>query len=93
MFFLKFDVPRIQLMVASYKEHGDSFIVDKTRVWSESRFIHFPAIRPYDPDSKHVVALMQAETAEPHDRVIFLLNFFDELRGRVPLNANWLTCQ
>jgi hypothetical protein len=32
---------------------------------------------------------MPADTSEePRERVIFLLNFFDELRRRVPLKAN-----
>ena len=47
--------------------------------------------RSYDPASggKHVVALMPAETfQESHDQMIILLNFFDELRRRVPFNAN-----
>jgi hypothetical protein len=47
--------------------------------------------RSYDPasDGKHVVALMPAEIyQEPQDQMIILLNFFDELRRRVPFNAN-----
>jgi serine/threonine-protein kinase len=90
LFFWKFGMRRNQLMVTSYKEYGDSFVADKPHVWSENRFILFSTTRPYDPapDGKHVVALMPAETAETHDRVIFLLNFFDELRRRAPLNAN-----
>ena len=49
------------------------------------------ATRSYDPasDGKHVVALMPAETSqESQDQMIILLNFFDELRRRVPFNAN-----
>jgi serine/threonine-protein kinase len=49
------------------------------------------AARSYDPasDGKHVVALMPAETSqESQDQMIILLNFFDELRRRVPFNAN-----
>jgi serine/threonine-protein kinase len=90
LFFWKFGVQRNQLMVTSYKEHGDSFVAEKPHVWSENRFILFSTTRPYDPapDGKHVVALVPAETAETHDRMIFLLNFFDELRRRVPLSAN-----
>jgi hypothetical protein len=41
------------------------------------------------PDGEHIVALTPAEGSQaPHDRVEFVLNFFDELRRRVPLNAN-----
>jgi eukaryotic-like serine/threonine-protein kinase len=82
---------RSRLMAVSYKVHGDSFIADKPRAWFEKTLAGFNTTRSYDPtpDGKHVVALTQTETAEePHDRVIFLLNFFDELRRRVPSNAN-----
>jgi eukaryotic-like serine/threonine-protein kinase len=80
-----------QLMVTEYKVRGDSLIADQPRLWSEKRLIGFPTTRTYDPapDGKQVVALMPADTPEElHDRVIFLLNFFDELRRRVPLSAN-----
>jgi hypothetical protein len=41
------------------------------------------------PDGKHVVALMVVDPAkEPHDRVTFLLNFFDDLRRRPPASVN-----
>ena len=76
-----------RLMVASYQERGDSFIADRPRVWSEKGPEHFATTRSYDPapDGKQIVALMSAGTSQaPHARVIFLLNFFDELRRRVP---------
>ena len=79
-----------QLMVASYGAHGDSFVPGEQRVYSK-KIVGFPTTRSYDPapDGKHVVALAAADTAQgSHDRVIFLLNFFDELRRRVPLNVN-----
>ena len=79
-----------QLMVASYKAHGDSFVPDKPRLYSK-KIVGFGTTRSYDPapDGKHIVALAAADTAQgSHDRVIFLLNFFDELRRRVPLNVN-----
>ena len=69
---------------------GDLFVADKPRIWCE-RLAGFSTTRSYDPapDGKHVVALAPAETPEePHDHVIFLLNFLDELRRRVSLNAN-----
>jgi hypothetical protein len=70
---------------------GDSFVVDTPRVWFEKRIPTFPSTMSYDPapDGKSIVALMPAgKPEEPHDRVTFLLNFFDELRRRVPLNGN-----
>ena len=80
-----------QLMVASYQARGDLIVVEKPRIWFEKGIANFPSTKSYDvaSDGKHVVALMPADTAdEHHDRVILLLNFFDELRRRVPLNAN-----
>jgi len=80
-----------QLMVASYHEQRDSFVADKPRVWTEKELSPFSTTRSYDPapDGKHVVALMPAETLQDaHDRVIFLLNFFDELRRRAPMSSN-----
>jgi len=93
LFFWQFGLGQNQpqLMVTSYQERENSFVADKPRVWSENRFINFSTTRSYDPapDGKHVVALMPAETTqEPRDRVIFLLNFFDELRRRAPSGTN-----
>jgi eukaryotic-like serine/threonine-protein kinase len=78
------------LMVASYRTRGDAFVPDQPRVYSK-KVVGFSTTRSYDPapDGKHIVALAAADTAErPHDRVIFLLNFFDELRRRVPVGVN-----
>jgi hypothetical protein len=74
-------------MVVPFEAHGDSFVADKPRVWSERVPVFFAATKFYDPapDGKSIVALMRADAPEePHDRVIFLLNFFDELRRRLP---------
>jgi serine/threonine-protein kinase len=90
LFFWQIGVHR-HLMVAPYQERGDSFFAEKPRIWSETIPAIFSTTRSYDPapDGKRVVALMPADTPqEPHDRVIFLLNFFDELRRRVSFNAN-----
>ena len=80
-----------QLMVTEYKVRGDSLIADQPRLWSEKRLIGFTTTRTYDPapDGKQVVALTPADAPqELPGHVIFLLNFFDELRRRVPLSAN-----
>jgi hypothetical protein len=40
------------------------------------------------PDGKRIVALMPADTAEaqkPQNHVIFLENFFDDVRRKVPV--------
>jgi hypothetical protein len=74
------------LMVASYQVRGDSFAAETPRVWFEKKIANFPSTMSYGPapDGRRMVALMPADTQEPRDRVIFLLNFFDELQRRVP---------
>jgi DNA-binding winged helix-turn-helix (wHTH) protein/Tol biopolymer transport system component len=79
------------LMSVSYQAHGESFVVEKPRVWFEKKIANFGPTQSYAPapDGKSIVALIPAEPPEErHDRVIFLLNFFDELRRRVPSGTN-----
>lgn len=78
-----------QIMTAAYEIKGDSFVADKPRLWSEKRLANVGLFRSYDvaPDGKRIVALMPAEGLEEQkaqNHVTFLLNFFDELRRRVP---------
>jgi serine/threonine-protein kinase len=74
-----------QLMAASYTVKGDSFVADKPRVW-----IARLGGTQWDlaPDGKRAAVLAPIEAAEPpkqEHEVVFLENFFDELRRRVPL--------
>jgi Tol biopolymer transport system component len=76
-----------KIMVASYAVKGGSFVADRTRVWSEKRLANLGVVPNYDlaPDGKRIAALMPAETAEgqkAQNQVIFLENFFDEVRRR-----------
>jgi len=76
-----------QIMVAAYTVKGDSFVADKPRVWSGKRIASLGFTANYDiaPDGKRIVALMPAEAAEgqkAQSHVIFLGNFFDEVRRR-----------
>ena len=77
-----------QIMVAPYKVEGDSFAAEKPRLWSAKRLANVGLWRNYDlaADGKRIAALMPAESSEGQQahHVIFLLNFFDELRRRVP---------
>ena len=79
-----------QIMVASYTVKGDSFVADKPRVWSEKKIADLGLLPNYDlaPDGKRIVALMSVGTPEDQkaqSHVIFLENFFDEVRRKVPL--------
>jgi Tol biopolymer transport system component len=81
------------IMVAAYAVKGDSFVVDKPREWSEKQLGGggmLNAVKNVDlaPDGKRIIALMPVETAEgqkAQNQVIFLENFFDEVRRRVPI--------
>jgi hypothetical protein len=80
-----------QIMVADYTVEGDSFIGDQPRVWSEIRLANLGLFKNFDiaPDGKHIVALLPAEGGEVQQsrhHLVFLMNFFDELRRRVPMN-------
>jgi serine/threonine-protein kinase len=78
-----------QIMVASYSVKGDSFLADKPRVWSEKRLANAALMTNYDlaPDSKRIAGLLPAEGSpeQTQHHVVFLQNFFDELRRRVPV--------
>ena len=81
-----------QIMVASYAVKSDTIAADKPRVWSEKRIANIGMIANYDlaPDGKRIAALMPADAAQgqqAQNHVIFLENFFDELRRKVPLSG------
>jgi len=77
-----------RIMVAAYAVEGDSFRVEKPRVWS-------PGLVPlrfgngtYDlhPDGERLAVLKAAEEQAEvkQDKVVFIQNFFDELRRLAP---------
>ncbi|MGP8243709.1 MAG: protein kinase domain-containing protein [Bryobacteraceae bacterium] len=73
-----------QIMAASYTVKGDTFVAEKPRVW-----IAGLGGTTWDlaPDGKRVVVLTPVESAEfpkQEHEVVFLFNFFDELRRRMP---------
>ena len=87
------NIPDNRLMSASYTVDGDSFRAEKARLWSEGHFIVRPLTagsptRSFDlhPDGARV-ALAKApdiDTAAKQDKVVFILNVFDELRRMAP---------
>jgi Tol biopolymer transport system component len=73
-----------QILAASYAATGDTLASEKPRVW-----IAKLGGTQWDlaPDGKRVVVLTPVESVEapkPAHEVVFLQNFFDELRRRVP---------
>jgi Tol biopolymer transport system component/predicted Ser/Thr protein kinase len=79
-----------QTMVTGYTVNGDSFVPEKPRVWSEKRMASFGNLAPsFDlaPDGKRIAAIMSSELPkdqQARNHAIFVENFFDELRRRVP---------
>jgi serine/threonine-protein kinase len=89
--FFRQNRPENQLMAASYHTRGDSFFAEKPHVWYDKRIITFASTSSYDPapNGNRIVALMTVEAPqESQAHAIFLLNFFDELRRRVPSSSN-----
>jgi serine/threonine-protein kinase len=80
------------IMVTAYAVKGDSFEADKPRMWSEKQLggsVNNVKNVDLAPDGKRIVALMPADTteAEKVHNVIFLENFFDEVRRRTATQA------
>jgi hypothetical protein len=74
-------------MAVSYTVKGDSFVPENPRVWIDKL-----GLMDWDlaPDGKRVLVLAPVESAEApkqEHEVVFLENFFDELRRRVPLQG------
>lgn len=76
------------IMVVDYAVHGDSFVPGKPRLWSGTRiFMPGNTNLALAPDGKRFAVFPRPENEEPESgsvHVTFLLNFFDELRRRVP---------
>jgi Tol biopolymer transport system component len=82
--------PDGRLMVASYRVEGDVFTADRPRVWSERRFMLRSGMGSFDlhPDGERFVlaAAPENESAIRQDKLVFIFNFFDELRRLAPAN-------
>jgi eukaryotic-like serine/threonine-protein kinase len=90
LFFLDLDSSKI--MVTSYKETGDSFSAAKPRVWSDKRLLDLGVPYSYDigPDGQRFAVVLLADGSaeqKPITNLAFLLNFFDELRRRAPVEG------
>ena len=75
-----------QIMAAAYTANGDTFVAEKPRVWIAK--LGGTALWDLALDGKRVAVVSSAGSAESprqEHEVVFLQNFFDELRRRVPL--------
>ena len=79
-----------QILAVRYAVSGDTFVAEKPRVWIAklgAAVIANVAAWDLAPDGKRVAVLTPVESTEApkqEHEVVFLLNFFDELRRRVP---------
>jgi Tol biopolymer transport system component len=78
-----------RIMVASYTVKGETLAADKPRVWFGRQLANTGLTANFDlaPDGKRFVVLMPAESPEPREtqsHVTLVVNFFDEIRRRVP---------
>jgi eukaryotic-like serine/threonine-protein kinase len=78
-----------RLGVAAYAVHGDSFIAEKARHWSETRLVDTGFAPSFDVarDGKRVVAMFAAEDSRAATLVRVLLHVDGELRRRSPTIA------
>ena len=78
-----------RIMVASYTVEGDVLRAERPRLWSEARVTTRPGLQPrsFDlhPDGDRFAAVVEEPTVGTKDKVVFLLNFFDELRRLAPV--------
>jgi serine/threonine-protein kinase len=87
---LFFQNPDNRIMVMDYQVQSGSFVVGKQRPWSDQRLQDVGGLLNYDlaPDGKRFAIFPELKApAEEKGKVhvTFLLNFFDELRRRVPV--------
>jgi serine/threonine-protein kinase len=79
-----------QIMAVSYRVNGNSFQKDPPRLWSKTRFLLRGARRSFDlhPDGNRFVMAVapEVETTVKRDKLVFVFNFFDELRRLAPVN-------
>ncbi|MBI4909591.1 MAG: serine/threonine-protein kinase [Acidobacteria bacterium] len=77
-----------RLNVLEYTVSGATFQAGKSRVWAEARLANM-GVGVYDvaPDGKRVAAILSGreDEGEKQTHLMFLLNFFDELRRLAPV--------
>ncbi len=79
-----------RITVMDYTMNGESFVPGKPHLWSDKQ-IFYPGNSNLDlaPDGKRFAVFPMPEAAGPEKgsvHITLLLNFFDELRRRVPAN-------
>jgi serine/threonine-protein kinase len=75
-----------QIMVAAFTVEGDSFRAEKPRSWSDGRFVVRGLNRMFDlhPDGERFALTAQTQMGTKQDKLVFIFNFFDDLRRIAP---------
>jgi serine/threonine-protein kinase len=77
-----------RIMVANYTIDEGSFVVGTPRPWAPTQVLRDSVLQNFDvtPDGRRVVAYPRPTETQPEGSVhaTFLLNFFDEVRRRIP---------
>jgi serine/threonine-protein kinase len=85
---LFYGTPDQRIMVSPYAVEGDSFRAEKPRFWSEGRLTPTLRQRAFDlhPDGERLAlaAVPETQTTARQDKLVFIFNFFDELRRIAP---------
>ena len=86
---LFFQTPDNRLMVSAYTVTGDSFQAAKPVLWSETPFAPRPRQVPFalHPDGERfaLAPAPDAQAVVKQDKVVFIFNFFEELKKLVPI--------
>jgi len=81
---LFFRSSRTTILMAKYAVRGDSFVAEKPQIWLTGDFGAYDV----SPDGKRIITDSSTSSAgkpETGRHVTFLLNFFDEVRRKVPV--------
>jgi serine/threonine-protein kinase len=82
--------PDWRIMVLDYAVQNGSFVPGRPRLWSPKGLEFLGGNYPYDlaPDGKRFAVVLDTAPTEreqrPTESIVVMLNFFDELRRRVP---------
>jgi len=85
---LFYSSPDRRIMVATYTTEGGSFQVAKPTVWSDTQYDSRPRQRSFalHPDGERfaIASFQDLLGIAKRDKVVFIFNFFDELRRLAP---------
>jgi serine/threonine-protein kinase len=82
---LFFETADNRIMVVDYHVEGNAFVHSKPRLWSDARLFYSGNLNlDLAPDGKRFLALWEPEPEKGPAQVTMLLNFFDEVKRRIP---------